>query len=265
MTRLRFVQGDEPARSASLNNTVRTVRVVYETDPEIVSAMLPKPLVASARPEVFMQFANVAMHVTPEHTIEIGALTCALRCEYEGTPGGYVYVMAMEGETVVTSGRERFGEPKKVAETTFEKNGNHVRATVTRHGITFFEIDGMIGQDLGKPQPFEEYFYCYKGLPSITTPGEFDGDVWLTRLDWKRDYSAQHSFDGTVRFVESAYDPLVDVPIRKIVSMDYVEGSTNTSGRLLQKVPGDVIRPFWGQRDDTPRNPGIEIAIKEFA
>lgn len=262
MARLRYVQGPVQApQTSGLNNTVRTVRTVYETDPEIAKALLPQPLVASARPEIFLQFAHVAMHVTPETTVEIGALTLGVMCDYEGTPGGYVFHMAMEGETVVTSGRERFGEPKKIAETTFEKNGDRVRATCTRHGITYFEVEGAIGADQGAPAPFEEYFYCYKGLPSITTPGEFDGDVYLTRLNWKRNYNLRHAFDGEIRFHESAYDPLVDVPIRRIVSMEYVEGATNTSGQLLRTVPAAYIAPFWVQRNDVPANPGIDVAL----
>lgn len=262
MAKLRYVQGPVAApQSAGLNNTVRTVRAVYETDPEIIQAMLPRPLQASARPEIFLQFAHVAMHVSPENTIEIGALTLAAMCDYEGTPGGYVFHMAMEGETVVTSGRERFGEPKKIAETTFDKNGDHVRATCTRHGITYFEVEGNLGADQGKPDPFEEYFYCYKGLPSISTPGEFDGDVYLTRLNWKRAYNMKRAFEGQIRFHESAFDPLVDVPIRRMVSMDYVEGATNTSGQLLRTVPGEYIAPFWVQRNDAPTNPGIDVAL----
>jgi acetoacetate decarboxylase len=262
MVNLRYVQGPlaVPA-SAGLNNSVRTVRALYETDPAIARALLPRPLVAAARPEIFLQFAHVAMHVTPETTVEIGALTLGVMCEYEGTPGGYVFHMAMEGESVVTSGRERFGEPKKIAATTFEKNGDHVRATCSRHGITYFEVDGVLGSDQGKPDPFEEYFYCYKGLPSISQPGEFDGDVYLTRLNWKRDYNMKHAFNGEIRFSESAYDPLVDVPIRRMVSMDYVEGATNTSGQLLRTVPGEFIAPFWIQRNDAPANLGIDVDI----
>ncbi|MBY8824005.1 acetoacetate decarboxylase family protein [Sphingomonas colocasiae] len=264
MVKLRYVQGPVATpQSGGLNNTVRTVRALYETDAEIARALLPQPLVPAARPEIFLQFAHVAMHVTPETTVEIGALTLGVMCDYEGTRGGYVFHMAMEGETVVTSGRERFGEPKKIAETTFDKNGDHVRATCSRHGITYFEVEGTIGADQGKPEPFEEYFYCYKGLPSITTPGEFDGDVYLTRLNWKRNYSRHHGFDGAIRFHESAYDPIVDVPIRRMLSLDYVEGATNTSGQLLRTVPSEWIAPFWVQRNDAPSNPGVEIALAE--
>ncbi len=259
MSKLRFVQGPMPDRIAGLNNVVQSVRVVYETDPAVVRAMLPKPLVPAERPEVFLQFASVEMHISAGNVIKVGALTCAIMCEYEGKKGGYVYVMAMEGESVVTGGRERYGEPKKIAETTFSKDGNKVKATVSRRGITFFELEGEIGADLGKPAPFEEHFFCYKGMPSISTLGEYDGEVFLTQLNWKRNYTARHAFEGGIKFNESIYDPLVDVPIRKIVSMEFVEGATQTGGEILRAVPGEWIKDFWCQRDDTPTNPGVEI------
>ena len=102
--------------------------------------------------------------------------------------------MAMEGESVVTSGRERFGEPKKIAETNFERNGDHLRATCTRHGITYFEVEGTIGDKIDDPLQFEEHLFCYKGMASIDTPGRFDGDVFLTRLNWRRNYSDRRAF-----------------------------------------------------------------------
>lgn len=262
MARLRFVEGNTPARGASLNNTVRTIRAMYETDPEIVRAMLPRPLVPAERPEVFCQFASVAMHVSETETMEIGALTLGLMCDYNGQRGGYVYHMSMEGESVVTSGRERFGEPKKIAETRFERSGDHLSVSVRRHGIDFFTFEGTLGEPLETPAPFEEFFYCYKGLPAIETPGEFDGDVWLTRLNWKRNYNKRRALTGDIQFHESPWDPIIDVPIRRMTQLEYVEGATNTSGTLLEKVPGEWIAPFWIQRNDAPFNPGIEIALE---
>ncbi|MFT3791212.1 MAG: acetoacetate decarboxylase family protein [Rudaea sp.] len=265
MSKLRFVQGIPTTRGATSRNTVSGIRVVYETDPAVVQAMLPRPLVAAEHPEVYLQFMHVAIHVSETQTHEIGALTTGLMCTHEGQPGAYCYYMAMEGESIVTSGRERFGEPKKVAQTTFKKDGDHVRATCARHGITFFELDGEIGADNDEPKMFEEYLYCYKALMSITTPGQFDGDVYLTRLDWKRNYTARRDFKGTVRFNESAYDPLIDVPIRRVTRMEYVEGGTLTSGRILATVPGEYIAPFWVGRFDDPFNPGIDVPAAKAA
>lgn len=261
MSRLRYLQGPTASRnSGALRNTVRGVRATYETDAEVVRALLPQPLVAVERPEVWVQLAHVAMHVTEERTVEIGALTMGINATYEGTPGAYCFHMAMEGETVVTSGRERFGEPKKIAETSFERQGDHVRATCSRHGITYFEIEGTIGEELDAEKQFEEYLFCYKGLPSIDTPGEFDGDVFLTRLNWKRNYTTRRAMTGEIRLAESVYDPLIDIPVRKLVSMQYVEGATQTSGQILRKVPGEWIAPQWVGRYDDPANIGIDLS-----
>lgn len=261
MSNLRYLQGPSNGRgSAPLNNTVRGIRATYETDPEIARAMLPQPLVGIERPEVFVQMVHVAMHVSEDRTIEIGALTTGINCTYEGKPGAYCFHMAMEGESVVTSGRERFGEPKKIADTTFVKNGDHVKATCTRHGITYFEIEGTIGDDTDKPLSFEEHIFCYKGMPSIDEPGEFDGDVFLTRLNWEREYTLRKAMNGSISLRESAYDPLADIPVRKMISMDYVEGSTKTSGTILRTVPGSFIADHWVGRMDDPVNVGVDAA-----
>jgi acetoacetate decarboxylase len=259
MTRLRYLRGDGPIRAAALNNTVRSIRATYETDPAVYAAMLPRPLTALDRPEIFVQLAHVAMHVSPERTIEIGALTMGVMCDYEGQRGAYCFHMAMEGESVVTSGRERFGEPKKIAVTSFEKNGDHVRATCSRHGITYMTIEGDIGASNDGARQFEEYLYCYKALQGIQDPGSFDGDVFLTRLDWKRNYTTRRDMTGTIAMAESAYDPLIDIPVERLVSMEYVEGATVTSGRLLRTVPGEWIADQWVGRFDDPANTGIEI------
>lgn len=261
MTRLRYLKGPVTTRaSGALNNTVRSVRATYETDPAVYAAMLPRPLDALDRPEIFVQLAHVAMHVTPERTIEIGALTMGVMCDYEGQRGAYCFHMAMEGESVVTSGRERFGEPKKIAETSFEKNGNQVRATCSRHGITYFTIEGEIGGANDRPKQFEEFLYCYKALQGIEDPTGFDGDVYLTRLDWKRNYTSRNDMTGTIALADSPYDPLVDIPVERLVSMEYVEGSTVTSGRILRTVPGEWIADQWVGRFDDPANVGVELA-----
>lgn len=260
MKRLRYVRGNSPARAAGgLNNTVRSIRATYETDADVYAALLPEPLQPIGRPEIWLQMAHVAMHVTPERTVEIGALTVGLNCTYDGVPGAYCFHMAMEGESVVTSGRERFGEPKKIATTTFVKDGNKVRASCARHGITYFTVEGEIGQDNQNPKQFTEHLYCYKGLQGITDPATFDGEVYLTRLNWERNYSKRADMTGTIELAESPYDPLVDLPVKSILSMEYVEGATVTGGQILRAVPGEWIAHQWVGRFDDPQNAGITV------
>lgn len=270
MARLRYVKGnsgDGPAKAGSskIRHTVQSVRAFYETEPEIAKAVLPKPLEPASSPEVFVQFANVAMHFSPERTVQIGAATVGVACSYEGRAGYYVLAMPMEGEFVVIGGREKYGEPKKIAETTFSLGEERVNAKVTRHGVTFLELDGKIGAASDSPKQFTEYFYCFKALPAAVPEdnvnGGFDGDVLLTMLTWERDYSSVREIeDGQVILRESARDPLVDVPVKRLIRMELVEGASRTSGRVLRSVPGEWLAPFIAQRYDEPQE-GVEIPL----
>lgn len=270
MARLRYVKdtssnGSAKAGASKLNHTVCSIRARYETEPEIARALLPKPLEPAATPEIFVQFANVAMHVSKDKAIEIGAATVGVACTHEGRAGYYVLAMPMEGEFVVIGGRERYGEPKKIAKTEFTNDGERVNAKVTRHRVTFLELEGTLGEQTDSPKQFTEYFYCYKALPAaedgITDNGGFDGDVLLTMLTWERDYASVRKInDGKIILRESPFDPLVDVPVKKLISMELAEGASATSGEVVRTVPGEWLRPFMVQRYDQPQE-GIELPL----
>ena len=270
MARLRYVKdssGGGPAKAAAskLRHSVQSVRAFYETEPEIAKALLPRPLEAAASPEIFVQFANIAMHFSEERTVQIGAATVGVACSYEDRPGYYVLAMPMEGEFVVIGGRERYGEPKKIAETAFSLDGDHVNAKVTRHGVTFLELDGRVGAPTDGPKQFTEHLYCYKALPAAVPDtndnGGFDGEVLLTMLTWERDYnSVRHIEDGQIILRESARDPLVDVPVKRLIRMELAEGASRTGGEVLRAVPGEWLQPFLVQRYDEPQE-GIEVTL----
>ena len=273
MAQLRYVRKPgtvmQAAAPANLNNTVRSVRAVYETEPEIAAALLPKPLTGIERPEIFLQFAHVAMHVNEETTVEIGAVTAGVRCLYtdksgQQRQGDYVLGMWMPGEFVCIKGRERFGEPKKQAVVDFNVSGDKFHVSVERHGIKFIEIAGSIGESQG-PAQFTEHFFCYKALPKISGEEGFDGDVILTQLNWDRNYSDVKQASGEITFRESPNDPMIDVPVKKLISLEYAEGATVTGGEVLEVVPGEWLSPFIHQRYDEPNEPGIEIALASEA
>ena len=273
MAKLRYVRTPGAAATqavaSNLNNTVRSVRAVYETEPEIAAALLPKPLKGIEKPEIFLQFAHVAMHVNEETTVEIGAVTVGVRCTYETKdgmqrPGAYVLGMWMPGEFVCIKGRERFGEPKKQAVVDFNVEGDKFNVSVERHGIKFIEINGSIGQSQG-PAEFTENFFCYKALPKISGEEGFDGDVILTQLNWDRKYSDVKKATGEITLRESANDPMIDVPVKKLISLEYAEGATVTGGEVLEVVPGEWLSPYIHQRYDEPNEVGIEVALASEA
>jgi acetoacetate decarboxylase len=270
MARLRYVKdleanGAARPGGATLRHTVRSVRALYETEPEIARALLPRPLRPAESPEIFVQFANVAMHFPDDRVVEIGAATVGVACSHEGRDGYYVLAMPMEGEFVVIGGREKYGEPKKIAETDFSIIDGRVSAKVTRHGVTFLELDGTIGEDSESPKQFTEYFYCYKALPAAVAEGNenggFDGDVLLTLLTWERDYDSVRKIDdGRIILRESARDPLIDVPVKRLVRMELAEGGSRTRGEVLRSVPGEWLAPFLPQRYDDPQE-GIDVPL----
>jgi acetoacetate decarboxylase len=264
MARLRYVKTLEQVKQAAeanpefLESTVRSIRTVYETDPGIVAAVLPRPLVPAGRGEVCATFSHVAMHISPEFTIEIGSAVFGVKATYDGVEGIYLITMPMTTEQAVIGGRETYGEPKKIAEIDFKREGDAVSAVVTRMGVRYLEARGTVGESRG-PRDFTEYGYCYKALPSCEKGGGFDGDPLLVRLEWKHHHEQSAPVEGELTLRESPFDPVADLPVRKLVSMEYEEGSTESNGRVLRPVPGEWLLPFLHQRYDDPSAPGVDV------
>src|ERR1700722_4482860 len=74
---------------------------IYETDPEVVAAVLPRPLEA-VEPHVRVNFAQVEM---PDGS-PLSAGTIAVKCRHGETVGSYDLLMIMDTESAVVGGRE---------------------------------------------------------------------------------------------------------------------------------------------------------------
>jgi acetoacetate decarboxylase len=268
MAKLRFVQDPMKLEKALAERRAnpkpsdsQMIRIFYETDPEIVAALLPRPLKPAARPEIMLQFSHVVMRPAPGKEVPCANATVGVRATYEGREGWYVLMMPMEGEWVVISGRERFGEPKKLADVAFTNSDGKVTASVTRHGVTFLEVEATLAEPI-QPKKWVEHLFCYKALQNIETNFGFDGDCFLTQLNWDREWRSGNTLtDAKITLRESAIDPIVDVPVRKILGGVYGKGSAVTSGEILQKVPGEWIQPFYYGRYDDNATGGIEVAL----
>lgn len=266
MARLRYVRDmskqaavQEPSSQFPAN--VRGLRAIYETEPEIHAALLPQPLVPGERPEIFVQFSKVELFLSESRTVEIGAATVGVSCSYEGTQGFYVLAMPMENEFIVIGGREVYGEPKKVAATEFKVAGNKVAAKVNRHGIDFLEVRGEIGESTG-PRSYTEHMFCIKALPAIDRGDGFDGEVFLTQLDWRRNFTDVQTVNNPeIILRESKFDPIIDVPVKRITSMIFTQGGTVNSGKILRAIPGEWVAPFINQRYDDPVDVALEVDL----
>ena len=266
MAKLRYVKSPEQIAKASeanpefLESTVYSVRCVYETEPEIHSALIPQPLEPASRPEVCVTFSKVAIHVSDENTIEIGSAVFGVRALYEGQEGTYLITMPMTTEQAVVPGRETYGEPKKIAEISFDTTEDSVSSRVTRTGMTYLSAEGKLGEELGE-RDWKEFGYCFKALPSCERGKTFDGDPLLVRLEWRHKNRRVCRLEGAqLTLGESPLDPVADVPIRNIVQCEYEEGSSQSNGKVLRSVPGDWLLPVLHSRYDDATGDGIEVA-----
>ena len=265
MATLRYVKTPEQVKQARetnpefMDSTVRSIRIEYETDPAIYAALIPQPLEPIATPEVCVTFSHVAMHISPEYTFEIGSAIFGVKVNYDGQEGIYLVTMPMTTEQAVVPGRETFGEPKKIAEIDFERDGDRVSAKVSRMGFTYLSASGTLGHELGGRE-FEQYAYCYKTMPSCDQGKDFDADPLLVRLQWNQKHANSWVLDGgDLTLGESPMDPVSDVPVRRILRFEYEEGQTESNGTVLRSVPGDWILPFHHQRYDDTSGLGIEL------
>jgi acetoacetate decarboxylase len=264
MARVRYVKSlEQVKRSAEMNpeflpSTVRSVRCVYETDPAIAAAVVPRPLVPAAKPEVCVTFSHVSMEIGPGVTFEIGSAIFGVRASYDGAEGIYLLTMPMTAEQAVVPGRETYGEPKKIAAIDFKAEGDRVSARVTRMGVTYLEVEGTLGESLGARE-FQETAYCVKAFPSCERGKGFDQEPLLVRLNWHHKQEQVQRVTGALTLRESAFDPVVDLPVRKLVRLEYEVGRTESNGEVLRAIPGEWLLPFLHGRYDDPANEGIEV------
>jgi acetoacetate decarboxylase len=265
MSKLRYVKTPDQiakARSANpefLESSVRSLRFVYETDPAVAAALVPKPLVVDPASHVCVTFSHVAIHLSPDFTFEIGSAIFGVKVSYEGVSGIYLVTMPMTTEQAVVPGRETFGEPKKIAMIDFKKEGDRVSCDVTRMGMTYLEGKGRVGKSLG-PREFAEFGYCYKALPACEKTRAFDGEPLLVRLEWRHRHTGVWTLeDAELNLYDSPFDPVADVPVRRLVTAEYEEGTAESNGRVLRTVPGEWLEPFLHQRYDDTTGDGVEL------
>lgn len=273
MARLRWVKTLDEVKAGKdsnpefLSSTVRSIRTVFETDPKVVKALLPKPLEPCEEPTGQLTTSQVTIHVNADFSIEIGSAIFGVDARYDGQKGLYLLTMPMTTETAVVGGRETYGEPKKIAEIGFDfgdaaradaAKGDRLRATVTRMGIPYMEVAGTVGDELGARE-FAEYAWCFKANPSCDPDRLLDHDPLLVRLEWKHTQTRAAAMTGEITLRESPFDPVADVPVRRVVRMEYEEGSTESNGRVLRSVPADWFLPFLHGRYDEPGVQGIEV------
>lgn len=232
--------------ATAIDTWATSLTAVYETDPECIAAVLPPPLEPSTQPLVRIAIATVDIG---RGRPPFGAGTFAVEAVHDGLIGGYPLVMPMTTEQAVVGGRETFGEPKKLAAVTLERDGDRITGSFARMGVTFVEIEGRVVEALEPPAERRRTDFYFKFLPAPDGNG-FDADPMLVYCHRDEKTRSLERIEGTITLNESRFDPVADLPVRRIRSIEIAERASRQQGELRGTVPAESIRPYVHQRYD---------------
>ena len=218
---------------------VRSLTVLFETDPDALRALLPPPLEPTPEP---LGSAWVG---------EIGNSNCVgpfmgaalfLRARYGDIVGNYCLTMPMSTDTALIFGRDLYGEPKKLARIVFEDRGEHIWGSAERYEIRFLRLRGRM-EGPGPTGRHETSTFHFKFLPR-PDGADFDHPPLLVHVTSEVNVQTARRGKGEVVLRDSHHDPVADVPVSQVIDAIYTEGVSYSSGRVLCEVDPDAFLPY---------------------
>lgn len=222
----------------------RTVTVVFETDPDLVAAVLPRPL----RPSVPTARLRVAVVDMGSGMAPFGAGWFGVRARHGDVEGEYALFMPMTTEQSTIGGRETYGEPKKIAEVTLSVEDGRVTGRIARMGWTVAEVGGTLGAEQPGYERDKVDFY-FKAFPHPSGQG-LEGDPALVHCRRHEVARLVRPVTGECKLLQAPLDPVADFPVRSVVSFEYAEIASSQAGELVERVPAEWVLPYLHQRYD---------------
>ncbi len=222
----------------------KAATVVFETDPELIASVLPKPLEPSS-PTARIRVAVVDMGTGLR---PFGAGWFGVKARHGAVEGEYALFMPMSTEQATTGGRETFGEPKKIGDVRLELDGDRLKGWIARMGSTVAELTGTVGPE----QPgyeIDKLDFYFKAFPNPNGEG-LDGDPALVYCRRHETARAVRPVVGECKLLDAPLDPIADFPVRRVVSFEYAEIASSQVGEIVGRVPADWVLPFVHQRYD---------------
>ena len=168
-----------------------------------------------------------------------GAGYFAVRAAHEGVEGEYPLLMPMTTEQATVGGRETFGEPKKIGEVRATRDGDAVEGVIARMGFTLVEIRGRVVETLPVPPERTKTDFYFKFLPAPDGDG-FDNDPALVYCHKREKARLLERVEGDLVLKDSPLDPIADIPVRRVVDINWSERTTFQSGVIHSRVPARV-------------------------
>ena len=224
------------------------LEVAYLTDPDALAAALPRCFEPPDQPRVHARVTKIDLQLgSHRHREMVGYF--AVEAKHQGRTGEYPLLIPIDLESALTISREKFGEPKKLAQISLERDGAHVSASITRRGVTIIEIIGDVVEHLPVPEPYEATQYWIKFLPAVSG-NCFDAGPMLVQVDQVRSPSSVERVDGKLVLRELASDPVVDLPVVETEYIRWTERTASHTPKLVGPIDADAFLPYVHTRYD---------------
>ena len=220
------------------------VTITYLTDPEIVAAVLPRPLVPAVEPVVRVSLQRVAIEGRPP----FGSAVFSVGARHGDVEGDYPLFMPQSTEQSVVGGRETFGEPKKLGTISVKRDGDTILASVVRLDYPLITVSGQVKGPLPLPedQANVEFYFKFLRAPD----GDGITDPHLVHGTYHRHYEVFDRVEGDVQLGDSPLDPVADIVIRELRSITWCRRRTIQTAKIAAQVPQEWLLPYVHQRYD---------------
>lgn len=123
---------------------VNSVVLPFEPVRSVLEAILPPPLEPGEGPGLITMLSYPWGH--PQRTHPFNEAVILVPVRLNGAEGNYVPYIYVTTDEAMIAGREAAGWPKKIADITWEREGDNFRGSVTRWGTTILEIEGDLSK-----------------------------------------------------------------------------------------------------------------------
>ena len=205
--------------------------IYWETKPDIVKKLLPRPLKPIGPP---IAFAFIANYPRTNFGVIYQESAIGLLCQFKGEIGAYILAMPVTNDIAMAGGREIYGYPKKMASIQLKREENKIEAWTDRHGIRIIEVKGELTkkfsekeiQKLMRALGFKEnvlIVYNFKHFPAPEGMG-FDYNPRLIREEVEFHHKSVEQANVKIELKSSKFDPWAEIEVVKLMGAMYTIG-----------------------------------------
>jgi acetoacetate decarboxylase len=254
MSQNRWVREPSPGKAeggSGFSPVLPSLEVVYLTDPDVLAAVIPPPLEPPDEPRVHARITEINVQFGDFNYHEMVGYF-AVDAKYRGEPGEYPLLIPIDLEPAVSISREKFGEPKKLADIELTRDGDHVEGRMTRQGVTFVEIVGDVTAKLDTPAEYPAIQWWFKFLPAVEGEG-FDAGPLLVRVDQVRAPHSLERVEGKLVLRDLPSCPVVDLPVVETVATHWTTRRATHQPKVVGPVDPAAFEPYAHSRYDSVR------------